>query len=183
MTGNTDDDHCDATLGAATVYQIAVPLAALERSTLARVDYQDAFLVEIEDVRGWTGERWARAVLEEAPDSTRRGLIRGWKSLGLEVNPSRSEGFILGWEVRHSSPDLALLGSAGRFGVSGELLFGARENALLFATFVQLDNPVARVMWRCLAPHHRLVVRRLLMQAATTSHTERPGSPGVGGGR
>ena len=148
------------------VRQIPCPSGARNRSTLANVNYEDAFLVETGAVRGWTGEDWARAVLEGAPEGTRAGLVRGWRALGLRLGPIRSEEFVLGWEVRRSTPDLVLLGSTGRFGLSGELLFEPRRDSLLFATFVQLDNPATHAIWRCIAHHHRGVVRQLLGQAA-----------------
>ena len=78
---------------------------------------------------------------------------------------------MLGWEVRRSTPDAALLGASGRLGLSGELLFERQRHTLLFATFVQLDNPVARALWARIAPRHRQVVRDLLAQA---SCPERP---------
>jgi hypothetical protein len=92
--------------------------------------------------------------------------VRGWRALGLRIGPIRSEEFVLGWEVRRSTPDLVLLGSTGRFGLSGELLFESRRDSLLFATFVQLDNPATHAIWRCIAHHHRGVVHQLLGQAA-----------------
>jgi hypothetical protein len=80
---------------------------------------------------------------------------------------------VLGWEVRRNDSDLALLGAPGRLGLSGELLFEPGQDTLVFATFVQLDNPVARAMWRCIAPHHRKVVRHLLERAAAPHWSEK----------
>ena len=54
---------------------------------------------------------------------------------------------MLGWEVRCSTPDVALLGASGRLGLSGELLFERHQRTLLFATFVQLENRIARGLW------------------------------------
>jgi hypothetical protein len=167
MTADAQSHASEANVGSrGTVRLITVPSGARECSTLAHVDYEDAFLVEGVAVPGWTGEQWSRAVLEGAPESTRRGLVRGWRVLGLRLGPIPSDDRVLGWEVRRSSPELALLGSHGRFGLSGELLFEAKENALLFATFVQLDNLAALAFWRCIAGHHRDIVRHLLRQAA-----------------
>ncbi len=61
--------------------------------------------------------------------------------------------------------------ASGRLGLSGELLFERQQHTLLFATFVQLDNPIARALWAGIAPRHRQVVRDLLEQA---SSPERP---------
>jgi hypothetical protein len=167
MTADAESHSSETNVGSVgSMRQVAVPSGARECSTLAHVDYEDAFLVETVAIQGRTGEQWARAVLEGAPESTQRRLVRGWRALGLRLGPTRSDEYVLGWEVRRSGPDIVLLGSAGRFGLSGELLFEAQPNALLFATFLQLDNLAAHAIWRCIARHHRDVVGHLLGQAA-----------------
>ena len=149
-----------------TVRQITLPPAARALSTLCHVDYEDAFRVETGPAHDRTGEQWARAILEGAPESMRSALSRGWSALGLRLGSTQSDRFVLGWQVRRSTPDLALLGASGRFGLSGELLFECRPHTLLFATFVQLDNRVARALCAGIAPRHRQVVRDLLSQAS-----------------
>jgi hypothetical protein len=62
------------------------------------------------------------------------------------------------------APDVALLGASGRLGLSGELLFECQQHTLLFATFVQLENRIARGLWAAIAPWHRKIVRDLLEQ-------------------
>ena len=166
MTTGTDD-HQDAPGGTAgRVRQIPVPSAARARSTLARVDYEDAFLVETGPRQNRTGERWARAALEDTPMSTRRALSMAWLALGLRLGSTRSDRFVLGWHLRRVTEGFALLGASGRLGLSGELLFATEQDRLLFATFVQLDNPVARAVWAAIARRHRHVVRQLLEQAS-----------------
>jgi hypothetical protein len=157
-----DDPHVEA-LG--TVRQVTPPPAARALSTLCRVDYEDAFLVETGPAQDRTGEQWARAILEDAPMSTRNALSRGWSALGLRLGSTQSDRFVLGWEVRRSTPDVALLGASGRLGLSGELLFECQQHTLLFANFVQLENRIARALWAGIAPRHRQVVRDLLEQA------------------
>jgi hypothetical protein len=97
--------------------------------------------------------------------STRNALSRGWSALGLRLGSTQPDRFVLGWEVRRSTPDVALLGASGRLGLSGELLFERQQHTLLFATFVQLENRIARALWARIAPRHRQVVRDLLEQA------------------
>jgi hypothetical protein len=155
------------------VRQVPLPSGVRERGTLAHVDYDDAFLVDTGSASDRTGEQWALAIIEGAPTSTQRALRRGWWALGLRLGPTRSDRFVLGWEVRRTDSDLALLGASGRLGLSGELLFEPGQDTLLFATFVQLDNPVARAMWRGMAPHHRKVVRHLLERAAAPHWSEK----------
>ena len=167
MTAGTDshpdDPHVEA-LG--RVRQVTLPPAARALSTLSHVDYEDAFLVEAGQAQDRTGEQWARAVLEDAPPSTRKALSRGWSALGLRLGSTQSDRFVLGWEVRYITPDVALLGASGRLGLAGELLFQCQQHTFLFATFVQLENGIARGLWAGIAPRHRQVVRDLLEQAS-----------------
>jgi hypothetical protein len=146
--------------------QIAVPPSARALHTLSRVDYEDAFVVETDRAQDRTGEQWARAILEDAPPKMRRALRWGWFALGLRLGSARSARLVLGWEVRHSSPDFALLGTSSRLGMEGEVLVERRQQMLLVTTFVQLKNPIARAVWAQVAPRHRRVVRHLLQQAS-----------------
>jgi hypothetical protein len=147
------------------VRQVAVPPATRARSTLPRIDYEDAFLLETGEAAGRTGEGWARAILEEAPGSVQRMLRRGWFALGLKLHGGRSASFVLGWTIRRSTPDLVLLGAHSRLGMPAELVVERRGDAVLAATFVQQDNPLVRAIWAVVAPRHRQVVPNLLAHA------------------
>jgi hypothetical protein len=146
--------------------QVAVPPPARALSTLPRVDYEDAFRLETDPSRRQTGEQWARAILEGAPITVRRRLLWAWYALGLKLGSTRNERSLLGWEVRRSTPEYALLGAGSRLGMPAELLFKRERDTLLVATFVQQKNPIARAMWAQVAPRHRHVVPRLLERAA-----------------
>ena len=148
------------------VRQVAVPPAARALSTLSRVDYEDAFLVDTGLDQDRSGEQWSRVILEGAPVFLRRRLRWGWFALGLRLGCTPTDRFVLGWEVRRSTPDFALLGAGGRLGLSGELLFWPQPQTLLFATFVRQENPIARAAWAAVVPGHRQVVRYLLQRAA-----------------
>lgn len=154
------------------VRQVRVPGAARSLSTLPRVDYADAFLVQTGPARDRTGEQWARAFLEDAPIVVRSALLSAWSALGLRLGSPRSDRFVLGWEVRRRTPDFVLLGAGGRLGLAGELLFERRQRTLLFATFVQQSNPLARAVWAGVASGHRRVVRTLLEQAGRRERRE-----------
>jgi hypothetical protein len=162
------------------VRQIDVPAAARERTTFSRVDYEDAFLVDAGSAHDRTGEEWARVVMEGAPAETRSELGRGWSALGLRLRPVGSDGTVLGWEIRDSTPEIALLHASGRLGISGELLFEQQPDGWLFATFVRLGNPLARVTWARVAPRHRAVVRHLLTRAAAEVTSQPVPEPGRG---
>jgi Protein of unknown function (DUF2867) len=148
------------------VRQVAVPPSARALSTLPHVDYEDAFLVEIGSVQDRTAEQWARAVLEEAPLIMRSTLFWAWSALGLQLGSTRSDRFVLGWEVRRSTPDVVLLGAGSRLGLRAELLLKRQQETLLFDTFVQKKNHIARAVWAGIEPGHRPVVRYVLEQAS-----------------
>jgi Protein of unknown function (DUF2867) len=158
-------DDLDAAAGG-RVRQVTLPPCTRALSTFARVDYQDAFVVATGPEQDRTAEQWARVLLEDAPASTRSSLSRGWSRLGLRLGSAPPDRSVLGWEIRRSTPDVALLGAEGRFGLSGELLFERRPRTLLCATFVHLENPVARGLWTAIESRHRQVVRDLLEQAS-----------------
>jgi hypothetical protein len=144
------------------VREISLPPTARAHSTLAHVDYEDAFLLDTGPDQGRTAEQWARAMLEGAPASFRRSAPRAWHALGLRHGSTSSDEFVLGWPVRRSTPDVALLGARSRVGMPAELLFERRGDTLLFATLVQHDNPVARAVWAVIGRPHRRIVHDLL---------------------
>jgi hypothetical protein len=144
------------------VRKVPVPADARARSTLSQIDYEDAFVLDNPGARDRTAEQWIREILEQAPLAVRSQLVSGWSSIGLKLG---REG-VLGWDVRRSTPDFVLLGAGSRIGMPGELLLERRDGALLFATFVQHDNALARAVWAGVEPVHVPVVRRVLEQAA-----------------
>jgi hypothetical protein len=145
------------------VRQIEVPPAARALSTLSRIDYADAFLVESERVQERTAEEWARAILENAPAKVRAMLLSGWSAIGLKLG--RGDQGVLGWELRKRTADFVLLAAESRLGMPGQLLFKREPGALLFATFVQQDNQIARTLWAGVEPVHIPTVRTLLEHA------------------
>src|SRR5438270_244333 len=112
------------------VQQVAPPAEARARSTLAHVDYEDCFVTDVPRVRDRTAEEWARAALEEAPAALRRSLRSAWRTLGMRVGPERGDGFVLGWSVRRSEPDVVLLGGTSRLGMQAEPLLERAQPGL-----------------------------------------------------
>jgi hypothetical protein len=151
----------DADTGGA-VGQVAVPAEARALSTLPEIDYEDAFAVDVGPLHRRTAEQWARTMLELAPADTRRSLLTGWSAIGLKVDCRRSGQHVLGWQIRGSTPDYVLLGAGSRIGLPGELLFQRQADRLLFCTFVQQANPIARTVWAAIEVTHVKTVRRLL---------------------
>ena len=150
----------------AAVREIELPPGARAHSTLARIDYTDAFLVDAPVAAAQTPERWARRMLQASPAVMRGALPVGWFVLGLKLGSPRSRERVLGWEVRQSTADVALLGGTSRTGMPAELLFERCEDGMLFATLVGFENPVVRALWAGIAAPHRQVVRYLLGQAS-----------------
>ena len=152
---------------AARVRQITPLPGTRTASTLGRVDYEDAFVVDIGAPRLLSAERWMRKIVEEAPKNVRLQLLSGWSALGLKVNPTGSGRSILGWQIRAADDDVVLLGAESRVGMPAELFLRREADRLLFATFVRHDNPLVRALWARVVPGHVRMVRALLERAGT----------------
>jgi hypothetical protein len=148
------------------VKEVDVPADALALSTLSRVDYMDAFRLELPGDPALSGEDWAREMLECASAKTQRELRRAWPLIGLKMAATGTDGAILGWRLRNSDDDFALLGADSRIGMPAELLFRPEPGGLLFATFIQQRNPFVRLLWAPIGPPHRRVVPALMRRAA-----------------
>jgi hypothetical protein len=149
-----------------TVREVEVPAASLALSTLPRVDYRDGFRLDLPAGPELSGEAWAREMLEGASPETRRSLRRSWPLIGLKMAPHGEEGAILGWRLRHSGADYALLGAESRIGMPAELLFRPEPDGLFFATLIQQRNPLVHALWAPIGPSHRRVVPALMRRAA-----------------
>jgi len=145
--------------------QVTVPPELEALSALPRVDYSDAFVVDTGAHPDWTAERWASAMLEEAPAVMRSRLLAGWSALGLKVGGGAGPT-VLGWRRRKSTDDVVVLGADSRIGMPGELLFALRPEGLLFATFIHHRTPATRAMWAAVERTHVRIVLGLLDRAA-----------------
>jgi hypothetical protein len=166
--------RADAGSNATVVRQVPVPDDVRELSTLPRIDYADAFLVDTTAHPEWTAERWAKAALEEAPTATRAQLLSGWLALGLKVGEPGPT--ILDWAVRSCTPNTVLLGRDSRIGMPGELLFTLRPEGLLFGTFVHHRTPGTRAVWAAVVRTHVRTVLQLLERVAPADATESAGA-------
>ncbi|MGZ6778332.1 MAG: hypothetical protein ACXVGO_04990 [Mycobacterium sp.] len=150
---------------AGRIRQIAVPATARALCGLSQIDYADAFFVESEAAGELTGEQWARAVLADAPTAVKGKLLAGWAAIGLIPAVQAPRGSLLGWGIRSVATGFVVYGRSSLIGMPGELLFRREDHGLLFATFVQQDNPIARAVWAATEPRHLMTVRSLLEQA------------------
>jgi hypothetical protein len=151
------------------VSQISLPADARALSTLSRVDYEDAFIVDAGVER--TAEQWAHAVFNDAPLAVRARLVSGWVGLGLKLGGPWSTRHLLGWKVQQVSPSVMLLGAVSSLGLEAELLFRTRPGGLLFATLIRQNNPAARAVWVRMTSTHQGIVRSLLEHAARREAT------------
>lgn len=165
-----------------TVSQIEPPQDARALCTLPRIDYADAFLVQTDSPSNWTAERWAMAILEQAPAAMRARLISGWAVLGLklETGAESDSATVLGWPVRRNTPDVVLLGADSRIGMPAQLLVLLRPGGVLFATFLHHQSGVTRPLWAAIERTHLRVVAELLGRAAASAAATVSGQ-GVGG--
>lgn len=160
----------DATRTPRPAHEVRVPPDVRALCTLTRIDYENAVLVESaldDSARPRTGERWARAILEDASAETRRALTRQWTRFGLQLGPAHSDRHVLGWPIRRNTPDHALLSAASDNGLQAELLIQRLPDALLVASFIQHDTDDARTEWAEAEHLHAPVMCRLIDDAVT----------------
>lgn len=127
-------------------------------------DYRDCFVVDTALAQQRTAEEWARAILGDAPLSTRRALRAGWTALGFDLAAPDAEGCLLGWPVLSSSPDAFVVGGRSRLGIRAELVLRRRHGAVTLSTLLHLENAGARAVWTATTPMHRQVAARVLEQ-------------------
>jgi hypothetical protein len=152
-----------------SVSAVWLPTDARALSTLARIDYEDAFLLDA-DVQH-SAEEWVRATLSDAPLIVRSRLVAGWLALGLNLRGPWSAHRVLGWKVQHSDPNFVLLAADSWLGLRGQLLFRSEPRGLLFATFIQQNNPLVRSLWVKITQRHQQVVGSLLVHAGRRQAT------------
>ena len=145
--------------------QVPVPPEVRALSSLAPVDYEDAFVIEIATAQEWTAEQWAREILEGTPLRLRATLVASWLALGLKLGSPWSARNLLGWPVRRSTPDVVLLGAGSWIGMPGEIYLKREERALYLGTFVRHENRLARELWARVTPGHQRTVRHVLDRA------------------
>jgi hypothetical protein len=138
-------------------------------STLARIDYEDTFRVELAKPESKSAEEWARAIFDRTPRALRAQMWSAWRALGFRLGSPFTRDLVLGWELRRTSPEVAVLGTHSWIGMPAELVVRRDQRGLLFATFVGMHNPFARAVWAAIDPVHRPAARRVLSALASDS--------------
>ena len=147
------------------VVAVPRPSTPLLACTLLRVDWSDAFVVDVPfGARGRPAEVWADAIFRDPPPSVRAlfavrdVLVR---LCGIEPGTPRAFGFVA-W-----SPDEVLLGIDQR-----HLAFRAsvliRPDRVVVSTIVEVRNRRGRVYSALVRRIHPWVVRTMLARAVDT---------------
>ena len=145
-----------------TVRQIPTPPEARALSSLASVDYSDAFIAMTDRAPELTAEEWMRRMLERAPNRFRLFAPAAWFSLGLKHGLPWSDETLLGWRVRRKEDDLILVGAESRVGSPAELLLRREADSIHFSTLAQIGNPVMKGVWAAIEKPHQRIVAQLL---------------------
>ncbi len=84
--------------------------------------------------------------------------------LGLRLH--RGPDTVAGWSVTHSDAEYSRLQANSRIGLTGQLVTRlVPADGVVFTTFVQLHNPVARALWARVLPAHLEIVESLVAAA------------------
>ncbi|GAA2786581.1 hypothetical protein [Saccharopolyspora taberi] len=146
-----------------TAREIAVPQDMRTLSALSRIDYENAIRVEFDGAGDRTAQQWFRAILEGAPAELREALVSGWSSvLGLRLGPLDSDRHVLGWPIRHSTPDEVVLSTSSDDGLHGELVVQRTPDAVLTGSFIRLDTAAVRRKWNEVLYQHTPAMCQLL---------------------
>ena len=152
----------------ARVEPIEVPAEVRALTEIGPISYEDGFLVEPAPEAWRPAELAARAVLGEAPARLRAALLEGWSQLGLRLGAGVGRQ-ILGWRLRRSDEEVAILASDSPLGIDAELAFARQQDVFVYATFVRLDGEEAEAAWAEIEPVHPPMVQRLLERAAASA--------------
>lgn len=145
------------------VVRVQVPSRARELAGLQRVDYTDAFAVDV-TVRH-TPEEWIR--LSAAASPTLFSAIRlAHHALGLPLAPPDSADHLIGWNILRSDTEEAVLGNDGTFGTP-RIVGLTPPGQVVVATLIQLNGLRGGALWAAVAPVHRAVARYILNKVPT----------------
>ena len=125
-------------------------------STVASLDYADAFEVTRSPTDRRSAEQWARDGFERLPLPTRRSLllVHRW-ILGFRLGPWASPNHVLGWRIVTSEPELLHLEARSTL-LSGHMVWRLHDERLVMTTFLQYEmRRTAPVVWAVIGNIHR----------------------------
>lgn len=145
-----------------TVDRIDPDDALLACTTLDRIDHVDAHLLRTDNTR--SPAQWAHEILENVSALRQLSLRTGWTLLGIKLRHGDRD-VIAGWPIAHCDSEYIRLQTDSYTGLTGELVARVTDDGLVFATFVRVDGPVARLLWNRALATHLAVVPALLAEA------------------
>ncbi|GIH96038.1 hypothetical protein Psi01_66680 [Planobispora siamensis] len=138
-----------------------VPRSVHALGSFPDADYADRFTLST-DVDA-SPERWARAMFGDVPDAAEMLIWRGL--LGLRLSPGRSPATVAGWRIGGRGDDWIRMEAASWF-LSANLLVQTADGRVSLTTFLRYDRWPGHAVWPPLAVVHRLLVPRVLREAA-----------------
>jgi hypothetical protein len=160
------------------VVQVPVPSRARELARLERVDYADAFAVDVA-VRH-TPEEWIRISTEASP-APFRAVRLAHHALGLPLAPPDSPDHLIDWNILCSDTEEAVLGNDGVFGTP-RIVGLTPPGQVVVATLIQLNGLRGGALWAAGAPVHRAVAGYILNKSPTLAPHARARKHGRQGG-
>jgi hypothetical protein len=123
-------------------------------------DYSDCFRVA--SLPGTTAADWARASLRGAEGPFSRVVWQG--ILGFDLASSGTPGTLVGWPIRHDSPERFVMAAGGRLMV-GRRVFEVVGDSVRWTTTLRFHGMVGRTVWAGAGPAHRRLAPRCLDHA------------------
>lgn len=150
--------------------RIGVPADLHPVAALGRIDYADAYRAPSVP-RDHSAEAWLRTAFDDAPTLGIRAARMIWRLVGAELAPNPSPGHIFGCRLTVHDEGTATMAVIWRVGLRATIVgrtdpARTGQNGLVMATFVRLDTPASRRVWRVLAPVHRTLAAGGLTLAA-----------------
>ncbi len=147
------------------VAQVPVPQRGRELAGLTRVDYADAFAVDV-PIRS-SPAQWMRAAAATSPRLFSAVRV-AHHALGLRLAPADSAGHPLGWDVLRDDDDAMVLGAAGLLGTA-RIVCLTPAGQVMIVSLVEFNGALGPTIWAATAPVHRAVARRALDRTAAAA--------------
>ncbi len=146
--------------------EITPPATVGELRLFDRIDYQDAYAVDVTVER--TPEQWMRAVVDDAPLWFKLPWAAvGKVLLGARFGPMNSTvGYVVGWKVLDDRPGLFVVGLDSEGGLLARMVAVTAPGQAVIATQIRLDTAYARALWPVIRRGHRFFAPYLLGRAA-----------------
>lgn len=146
-------------------HRVEVPPAVRAAYGMTESDYASMFALDIHEAGEFPAEHWARATFEGAPAAVARLLRAAWVgALWLRLGAASSPRHILGWQIVQREPHAVVLEARSRL-IDARNIILVSGTGVLWGTFVQFNQPIARPVWAAATPVHHQVIPYLLNRA------------------